>query len=701
MVSINEIIKREVNPFDLVNTIVGNFWDNNQDTASVVESIHQDVIHKIGGYLDLVAMDNRSRTVLLIGDSGSGKSYLLGRLKRTFNPRAFFAYIGPWADNDYIWRHILRYTVDSLIHIPDGQQESQLILWLKGLSAFTKSNLKKRIFNDSIWQLLLSDRQKFIKHLKNTYKSVNIYNPDIFFGVLHDLTDPELYPLACEWLKGDQLSEESMQALKVKLCIDTEDAAKNILANFGKISTETQPIVICFDQVETTTSWNSNPQPIFNVNTTIHNDNLKNFLIIITIVKHPWIKASSKILQSDTARLEKVISLKPIDLDQAEALWVYHLHSLHQKANPKPDTPLFPLSRKLLNDNYPGGKTYPRSIIVFGREEYQKYKLELLKKNTTSSPVVVIQKPSPEQTNGKSNIAVVIKPPEEIPPIAQPSKEERIQAEFELLWQKEIKKTQGRINKITFVAANEIIQMLQLVLEALQMQAIKPKLLSGRYATYSLSFQSPKQGKIGIIWTEDANMTSFFNIMNATYKVIQQSFCKKIYLIRKAGVGDVKLKGYQLYSQIFKGTENIHISPNLQSLHILATYQNLANSAVSQELVIAGKVISVSELQSLIRESKILESCTLLQDLGLVTKSDRQPPEKTKDLRPVKEFLLNLVKTQNFMGIPTLYSQASSQFTDISDNHIKHLIDLLCQERKLKIINPKEKPQDQLICLVG
>lgn len=120
MPSINEIIKREVNPFDLVNLRTGNFWTENQDAKSVVESIHQEVISDIEELLDLVARDHRSRTVLLIGDAGSGKSYLLGRLKLTFNDRAFFAYISPWPDNDYIWRHILRYTVDSLIKIPEG-----------------------------------------------------------------------------------------------------------------------------------------------------------------------------------------------------------------------------------------------------------------------------------------------------------------------------------------------------------------------------------------------------------------------------------------------------------------------------------------------------------------------------------------------------------------------------------------------------
>ncbi len=686
MVSINEIIKREVNPFDLVNTKVGNFWTEDQDSKAIVESIHQEVINEIEYLLELTTMDNRSRSLLLIGDSGSGKSYLLSRLKKTFNPKAFFAYIGRWTDDEHIWRHILRHTVDSLVQIPEAQQESQLILWLKSLSAFTKRK------NSSIWQILLNDRKKFINHLKETYKLAGIYNADMFFGVLHDLTKPELYSLACEWLRGDSLSEETMQFLQVKFCIDSEDAAKNILANFGKISIDTQPIVLCFDQVESTSDFKVNPEPIFNINTTIHNDNLKNFLIIITIVREDWMRAKKLILQSNIARIEKLLQLRPINLDQAEALWTYRLQSLHQKANPQPNISIFPLDRKLLEEQFPGGKTYPRDTIILGRQKYQEYKLSLLKE----SPVVII-----ESGKKQSNPGIKIKLPSQEPPKI-PTEEESIQAEFELIWQKELKKTQENTKKITFFAATELIQMLQMVLEALQMQSIKPKLISGKSAGYSLSYQSPQQGKIGVVWTEDPNMTSFFNMMNATHKVAQKGTCSIIYLIRLSTLGNAKLKGFQLYSQIFNGTRNIHIRPKLPSIHILETYRNLVNSTLSQELVIVGKTIQLPELQSLVRESKILEGCTLLQDLGVVAqKLDPVIHPGKKDLRPVKDFLRNLVITQNFMGVQALYSHAKSQFFDVSDDEIKYLIELLCEERKIKFINPKAKLEDQLVCLVA
>ncbi|PMB04480.1 KAP family P-loop domain-containing protein, partial [Fischerella thermalis CCMEE 5196] len=194
------------------------------------------------------------------------------------------------------------------------------------------------------------------------------------------------------------------------------------------------------------------------------------------------------------------------------------------------------------------------------------------------------------------------------------SNRERIIAEFELLWQQEFKKTQSKIGKISLLPATDLIKMVQEVLEALQVQSIKPKLLKGKYASYSLSYQAPdKQDKVGIVWTEDANMTSFFHIMNACQKAIQENICKKLYLIRISNVGNAKLAGYKIYNQIFKGTNHHHIKPNLISVHYLATYHSLVNSAIAQELVLGAKTITLQELQSLTRETKILNKCALLQ----------------------------------------------------------------------------------------
>jgi hypothetical protein len=707
MTDINNIIKREVNPFDIINLKPTNFWADEQDSTLMVESIHQEAIIEIEGLLDLVGKDHRSRTVLLAGDSGSGKSYLLGRLKRTLNPKAFFAYIlCNWSDSSNIWRHILRRTVDSLIQVPEGEKESQLMLWLKSLSAFSRANIKQRIFNDNFWEALQSNRQKFIKHLKDTYNKAGIYNPDIFFGVLHDLANPELYDLACEWLRGDDLSEESMKEIRVKNCIDTEDAAKNILANFGRISTQTQPIVLCFDNLDTMPQLPEgflDIQPFFNVNTTIHGDSLKNFLVIISVITDTLKRHFDKILPADKAGIHKTIQLKRINIEQAEALWAYQLNPLHQLATPKPKSAIFPLNQQILATNYPGGKTMPRNTLILGRDEYQKYKISLLTEKPKPAIVEVPINPINVLIPDKNGTAKTIRI---IPPTpADKDNQDTTQAEFQLLWQKEYNKNQEKITKISLLSSSDLIQMLQQAISALQIQEIKPKLVSGKYANYSLSYQkSNKQERVGVVWTEDANMNSFFHIMNACQTAIQKNLCQTMYLIRGGDLGKPNLAGNQLYRQIFTDTNHVHIKPNLQSIHYLATYQSLVNSAKSQDLVIGGKSITVQKLEALIRESQLLHKCTLLQNLNIVSKQEKEsvPNGKDrKDLRPVKDFLFNLVTTQQFMGVPTLISQAANQFSDTQETDIQHLIDLLCQEKKVKLINPKAKLPDQLICLVA
>jgi hypothetical protein len=406
-------------------------------------------------------------------------------------------------------------------------------------------------------------------------------------------------------------------------------------------------------------------QPFFNVNTTIHGDNLKNFLVIISVITNTLKRHFDRILPADKAGIHKTIQLKPITIKQAEALWAYQLQPLHQLANPRPESPIFPLNREILEKTYPGGKTMPRNALTLGREEYQKYKLSLEK---------------------------IIPPPPPPPPL------------FELLWQHEYTKSQGKITKISLLSSPDLIQMLQQSISSLKMQGVKTKLLSGKYASYSLSYQHPtKREKLGIVWTEDSNMNSFYHIMNACQTVLQKNLCQTMYLIRGGDLGKPNMAGNQLYRQIFTDTNHVHIKPSLQSIHYLATYQSLVNSAKSQELVIGGQTINLQRLETLINESEILNQCTLLQDLGIVSKSNPKPePNRNggKDLRPVKDFLLNLVKTQHLLGKQALINNAISSFPKVKEDQINVLIKELCEENKIQILDPKAKPEAQLICLV-
>lgn len=690
MTTIDQLIKQSLNPFD--NFAAGNFWEE-QEPAPTVESIHQEALTQIKSNLEQVAQDHQSRTLILYGDSGSGKTHFLGRLKQTLNTQAFFVYIEPFPQSDHIWRHILRYTVDSLVNATAGQADSQLILWLKSCLSTIREGLQgeQQSFIDRIKGILgqaktdvRSTRQFFIDILKKTVGTTGIYNANEFFGILYDLTSPELYPLACEWLKGDDLDEENLKKLRVKHSIDNEDKARGILGNFSRISAKTQPIVLCFDQLDNIARLPDGAidlQGLFNVNSTMYNGKWKSLLIIISIRTSTWNNNHKRVDPSDLHRVSLKVHLKRIPLGQAEAILATRLYPLHHQAIPQPVSPIYPLNQQVLVKVFPSSKASPRDVLMLGQKLFQNYKEWLVRDKQTLKP---------KWFDG-------IEQPPPLPPTAN------IQAECQLIWQQEYNKVQGRITKLNLLAAPELILMLQEALTALQLQGIKHKLLSGKFTSYSLSYQkTDRRERIGVVWTEDPSLQSFFNVMNACSKVVQKNFCQTLFLIRAAGIGAPKNVGCQIYKQIFTGTHHRHIKPDLSSVQCLATYHSLVNAALANELVVAGKILSLKELEDIIRESEILHKCTILQDLGVfsIQSNSRDNGSRKNEFQVAKEYLLNLVITQQFIGRKFLIQNLRTQFAQVNESEIEQMINQLCQENEIKIINPNEKLEAQLVCLL-
>jgi hypothetical protein len=188
--------------------------------------------------------------------------------------------------------------------------------------------------------------------------------------------------------------------------------------------------------------------------------------------------------------------------------------------------------------------------------------------------------------------------------------------------------------------------------------------------------------------------------MNACKKVVNSNLCKTLYLIRTAGVGNSKLAGNKIYKQIFIGSQHHHITPTLSSVHYLATYHSFVNAVLANELVVAGKTLSLQELEALVREAEILHECSLLQALGIVPKKNGGGNGKDENLQKVKQFLLNVVVTQQFMGLQALVEKAEREFSEVDESQIEQLIQQLCQENKIHILDRDAKREAQFVFLV-
>lgn len=712
MASIDDLILRSINPFDNLRSV--NFWHRQRDPEPIVASIHQEAMAVIEATVEQVSRDHYTRTIILDGDSGSGKTYLLGRLKQALNHQAFFVYIPPFPQSDYIWRHILRYTVDSLVQVPSGQKYSQLLLWLKGvLLALKQRSLRERI-QENILDLLQTDRQLFIKRLKEIYKrsgSNSIYNADKFFGILHDLTDPKLYPLACEWLRADDLSEESLEALRLKSSIDTEQAAREILANFGRVAINTQPIVLCFDQLESIArlpDGSLDLQSLFNVNTKIHDED-KNFLIFISILTNTWEHYKSRIDQSHRARIDREIPLRLITLEQAESLWASRLHGLYRQAQPQPNSVIYPLNPHDLEAGFPGGRTNPRDALRLGRDIFQTYK-EWLRQEVGNGfkPVEAVSRTAFQPTMPEP---MAFQPASER--MESPAADQQL-ATFKLRWQDELLKIKESVTRIRYFTSLELIEMLKEALIALQATNIQAPLFDRtKFAGYSFRYQSHRSDQLGVVWTEDQGMDNFFHVMEACQRVAEQGFCQAMVLIRAETVGKAPLKGHQLYRQIFSAAPHQHVEPDIASVQCLAAYYSLVKDAREGDLVVGSQPIGLKTLQELAREAEILQDCALLYALGAVALPDEPPlpaPEPLSPFPPLPDFpipklprqaedyLLSLVRTHPVIGLQTLIQNTLRQFPQIEETAISERIQALCDAQQLQILNPDAAAEAQLIC---
>ncbi len=652
MATLKEIILREPNPFDPATFTPGNFWDDEQTLS--IDSIHQAQINEIESILSQVSRDHRTRSVLLRGDPGAGKSHLLGRLKDKLISKAHFVYIDPYPNNECIWSHILRYTIDGLAQTHQQQEQSQLLLWLQSLDAYKRQPPK---------QWTLKGRKSFIQNLKQSYP-IGIYNSEEFFGVLYDLTNPKLYSLACEWMKGDDVSEETLKALKVKNSIDTEDAAQKVLSNFGRLSKETAPIVICFDNLDNIPrleDGNIDLQGLLNVNSSIHTQKLKNFLIIISSITSTWNQNINNIRSADKDRITYKVDLHPITFDEAELLWEFRLKSFHQEAKTCPTSPISPLTRKMLEKNLPSGKTTPRYTLEIGRKAVQLIKNKTLQKGK-----------KPED----------IKNPLET---------------FRLIWHKEFGETQKNVTRVRHFSPPEYIKMMQEMLEALGVQNIKTGLLKkSKFSKYSLSYQQSE--KVGIIWTDEPNMKSFFHAMKFCEKVIKENACQILKLVRSETTG--KRDGHKLFMQIFKNNPHTQIKTDVLSVQYLATYHNMVNDVLSKNLVVEGKTLKLDEMQDLVRRSEVLNACPLLQHLDMISPPDNDSRGEDKtEQQEVKNYLCDIVKTQQIMSRQSLIKNAVRKF-NIDKSAASGFIDHLIEVKYANFINPDAKPEEQLICYI-
>ena len=261
-----DLLKQQ-NPF--ASSSVGDPWDSHYPHVS---SINEEAF---AGLCHLMAQKTHNPALncagLLLGEVGSGKTHLLGRIlaySTQAQPPFAFAYIQPIEDPEQTYRYLLREVIVNLCRpaqaAPYATQLEALLaaIYTEVLRAHSRpqgTHKLQTIQRDNLNVLTYMHPSVFayaqawaVDLLCRTYPEMSAR----FLHVLFQYRLPETRAAAMSWLKGDLLDTADATCLGVPERVQTsamrlEQEGRDMLISLGLVLARyRQPLILCFDRLE-------------------------------------------------------------------------------------------------------------------------------------------------------------------------------------------------------------------------------------------------------------------------------------------------------------------------------------------------------------------------------------------------------------------------------------------------------------------
>ena len=243
---------RRHNPF--TSSSVGDPWDA---TYPDVPSINE---HAFRGLCQLIEQKTTHPALncagLIVGEVGSGKTHLLGRILTQSQQARFpfaFAYIQPLEDPEQTYRYLLREVMVNLFHpmaaSPQATQFRRLVTRIFQEGSHDGPLSARMTITPSTFAAI---QQRVIRLLTTACPAISVR----FVQVLLQYAVLERRTAAMHWLTGRVLDEADAALLQVPdraqvSVAALEEEARDILSSLGLVLTRyRQPLVICFDRLE-------------------------------------------------------------------------------------------------------------------------------------------------------------------------------------------------------------------------------------------------------------------------------------------------------------------------------------------------------------------------------------------------------------------------------------------------------------------
>ncbi|MBW3598508.1 MAG: ATP-binding protein, partial [Planctomycetes bacterium] len=379
------------NPF--VKSIVADAWETPEADAP---QLHSEGFEICRAALDRVTAGGRSRSVLLRGQPGSGKTHLLARLRQAVAappadaaadppqfdpPQAAFSFVRLQTGARSIARHVRRTLVEDLLR--EAGRAPTPLEWMFLLHA--KEHLHKpekfRVWWLSLrWPERRQQAEEQVEELLDRFDRSLHLGRNVCAALRHIVLDRRRRE-ACDWLRDGELPDMEREELGMTPANadgDPEEEAVAVIRAIARLAAPHLPIVLCFDQIEALQTHPADLAGLFafgRLVSSLH-DQTSNLLLISCIQSTFNDTLRRSVREADMDRLaEEAGLLRRPTWDEAEDLLARRLNANPELAAIRRghDSKLWPLPADTLRELVEERNYTPRRLIAWCKAEFERF----------------------------------------------------------------------------------------------------------------------------------------------------------------------------------------------------------------------------------------------------------------------------------------------------------------------------------------
>lgn len=377
------------NPF--AKSIVADAWETLDADAPL---LHAEAYEICRTALRQVAVLGRSRSVLLRGQPGSGKTHLLARLQQSVAaapadlaadppqfdpPRAAFSFVRLQTNARSLARHVRRTLAEDLLRRTGGGLAP--LEWMFLLQARSRLHKPEKF---RLWWLSLRWPERRQTAEQQVDELLQRFDRTLHLGrnlraALRCIVLNDRRREACDWLREGELPDREREALGMTPTADSdpEEEALATVRALARLAAPHLPIVLCFDQIEALQTHPGDLTGLFafgRLVSSLH-DQTQNLLLISCVQSTFNDMLRRGVREADMDRLaEEAALLKRPTWEEAEDLLARRLEANPQLSALRQNHAgrLWPLPADTLRDLVENHDYTPRRLIAWCKSEFER-----------------------------------------------------------------------------------------------------------------------------------------------------------------------------------------------------------------------------------------------------------------------------------------------------------------------------------------